>query len=216
MRAGHTAVRVVSVTDHGQRIDKHSLGCRRGQIRGQAAVCDNDFRPAVSDIKGCPICWIGGIHRQIGAARLHDCQGPNQKGRRPPQMQTNDRIGSDALVAQQMGQRIGTGVELGVSQALAFKGQCFGIGCAGDLRLKRLMDAKVSGIILRGGVPVIKDALPFGLGQDSDRIAVRNLSGHMGQTLCHHLCRSGAGLARISGQCIPGHCQRCTNDMRGL
>ena len=68
--------------------------------------------PASASMKAEPLRRVGGIERQIGAARLEDAEQPHDHLERALHAQPHHRLGADPEAAQMMRQLVGAGVEL--------------------------------------------------------------------------------------------------------
>ena len=112
-----------------------------------------------------PVSRIGRIQRHIGAARLEDCQRPDQQVGPARNAQPDMRAGFDPGSLQRLGQAVGARVERAVTQRFIFEDQGGGIRCAGNLRLKRAVNGMVHVIGFGAEVRIRHDKRAFGLGQ---------------------------------------------------
>ena len=127
---------------------------------------------------------IGRVNGHVSRGRFEDGQEADHHGGRPFDANAHERFRAGAQILQLTGQRLGTLVQLLVREPVGSTNQRRGLRRALDLRLEKLMDAGVPGIIGGGIVPFDHDLVPFPFAQQGE-IVERSLG--MADTFGQHL-----------------------------
>ncbi|KAA8551399.1 hypothetical protein FX984_06133 [Pseudomonas marginalis] len=143
----------VSVEPAGRLVEAHHPNAFDRQQWQQAVLAEQQLDAAVFDHVGQAFLGIFGIEGDVGAAGLEHGQQADDHLDGTLNADTHQRIRTDPVVAQGMGQLVGTGVELRVSQRGRAEHQRRRIRRALYLVFDQVMNATFGGIRLCGLVP---------------------------------------------------------------
>ncbi|OWK25815.1 hypothetical protein AJ87_00900, partial [Rhizobium yanglingense] len=131
-----------------REIDHAQIGDRLG-AEGFAASGIAQQQPGGGIVKHLPqpAGRIGGVERQIGAARLEDRQQSHHHRRTAFQADRHRLVRPGPEPDQMMRQPVGLGVERAIGDRLLFEDQCDRVGRPAHLRFEQLMHAKIRRIV---------------------------------------------------------------------
>ncbi len=118
---------------------------RRQRTQGleQRGIAQEQADAAVFDHVVEAIQRVFRVQRHVGAAGLENRQQADNHFQRPLQCQADPHLRAHALLAQAPGQAIGPGIEFGIAQGLAGKGQCRRLWPGFGLLAEQAVDALV-------------------------------------------------------------------------
>ncbi|KPC09642.1 Uncharacterized protein AC506_5044 [Pseudomonas syringae pv. maculicola str. M6] len=103
------------------------------------------------------------VERHVGATGLEDCQQADNHVQRARQRQTSPHLRADAALAQHSSQLVGTGVQLGVTQGFAGKGQRRRLWAQSGLFGKQAVNALIETLLARFNTEAVEQLLALGV-----------------------------------------------------
>ncbi|GAA0270309.1 hypothetical protein GCM10009527_078260 [Actinomadura nitritigenes] len=138
-------------------VQRHRAGAAHGQVVDELRVPDQDRRPAVGQHESEPFRRVGGVQRQVRAARFEHGEQGDDHVDASRQAESDDDLGTDAHVVQVTCEAAGALLQLGVGErplSADHRGLC---GVQPGLLGHHLVHAARSRRREGGRVPVVDD-----------------------------------------------------------
>ena len=150
-------------------IDAHDGRLAGRQARDQLLLRHEHGRAGVAEDEGDSIRRVVGIERNVGAAGLEDGEYGDDEVERARQAERDERLASNAELAQAVREAVRPFVELPIRQRASLEGHRRGVGGRGGARLEQLVQA--GDRVLAGDTArSVEHTCAFGLGQQGELV----------------------------------------------
>ena len=146
-------------------VEAHLRTPIRRQLAGERGLRHHELRLRIRHHGGEPFRRIGRIERQIRAPSLEDAEQPDDRIKGALDADSNDHVRSDAAGAQVVGEAVGTGLELAVTELLVIELNRHRVRAARSLFGEQIVQAAIVRIGRCRRVPRDGQARTLGFGQ---------------------------------------------------
>ncbi len=137
-------------------------GRQLAQRGKQRAVTQQQADAAVFDHVVQAFQRVFRVERHVGATGLEDCQQADHHVQRARQRQADAHLRADATLAEHSGQLVGAGVQFGVTQGLAGKGQRRRLRAQSGLLGEQAVNALIEALLARFDAEAVEQFLTLG------------------------------------------------------